>query len=456
MRAVLISCYDLGHQPFGLAEPAAWLRQSGIRVDQLDLAVETIREEPVRAADLIAFHVPMHTATRLAVGILPRIREINPKAHICFYGLYAPLNVSFLKDLGVGTVLGGEFETGLLSLAERLQSGEGSVGEGQKEPLISRRRQDFLVPDRLGLPSLDQYARLRMGNGESRTSGYVEASRGCKHLCRHCPIVPVYQGRFRIVPADVVLEDVRMQAAAGAGHITFGDPDFLNAPGHSIPLVKRFHEEFPELTYDVTAKVEHLLRQADILPELRRTGCLFVTTAVESIDDRVLGLLDKGHTMEDFRQVVGICSAARLALSPTFIPFTPWIDRLGYLKLLESLASLDLIDQVAPVQLTIRLLIPPGSSLLELQEVRRWIGPLDPEKLCYPWVHQDDGMDRLHREVEGIVRKGEQEGRNRREIFLEIWETAHRRAGRAPGELPERLPRSDRVTIPYMTEPWYC
>ncbi len=456
MRAVLISCYDLGHQPFGLAEPTAWLRQSGIRVDQLDLVVETIREEPVRAADLIAFHVPMHTATRLAVGILPRIREINPKAHICFYGLYAPLNVSFLKDLGVGTVLGGEFETGLLSLAERLQSGEDSVGEDQKEPLISRRRQDFLVPDRLGLPSLDQYARLRMGNGESRTSGYVEASRGCKHLCRHCPIVPVYQGRFRIVPADVVLEDVRMQAAAGARHITFGDPDFLNAPGHSIPLVKRLHQEFPELTYDVTAKVEHLLRHADILPELRRTGCLFVTTAVESIDDRVLGLLDKGHTMEDFRRVVGICTEAQLALSPTFIPFTPWIDRLGYLNLLETLASLDLIDQVAPVQLTIRLLIPPGSSLLELQEVRRWIGPLDAEKLCYPWVHQDDGMDRLHQEVEGIVRKGEKEGRNRREVFFKIWETAHRRAGLAPGKLPDRLPRSDRVTLPYMTEPWYC
>ena len=108
--------------------------------------------------------------------------------------------------------------------------------------------------------------------------GYTEATRGCKHLCRHCPVVPVYRGAFRIVQQDVVLEDIRQQVAAGAEHITFGDPDFFNGPGHAIPIVEALHREWPALTYDVTIKMEHLLKHRELLPVLKATGCLFVTS----------------------------------------------------------------------------------------------------------------------------------------------------------------------------------
>ncbi len=116
--------------------------------------------------------------------------------------------------------------------------------------------------------------------------GYVEASRGCLHLCTHCPIPPVYGGRFFVLPQEVVLEDIRRQVAAGATHITFGDPDFLNGPKHSLRVVRAMHEEFPSLTFDFTAKVEHLLNRGEDLPEFAAAGCLFIITAVESLSDR--------------------------------------------------------------------------------------------------------------------------------------------------------------------------
>ena len=84
--------------------------------------------------------------------------------------------------------------------------------------------------------------------------------------------MPIYGGRLRVIQRDVVLEDVRRQVAAGAQHITFGDPDFFNGPGHSIPLVRALHAEFPDLSYDVTIKVEHLLKLSELLPVLRDTG----------------------------------------------------------------------------------------------------------------------------------------------------------------------------------------
>ena len=156
MNVLLVSTYELGRQPFGVASPAAWLRREGCRVSCVDLAVERLREAAVVAADLIAFYLPMHTATRLATRAVGKVRAINPRAHLCFYGLYAPGNADYLRKLGGQTILGGEFEEGLLALVRRLSSkgdgGSSPQGDDQQEPVISLSRQQFLSPDRSGLP----------------------------------------------------------------------------------------------------------------------------------------------------------------------------------------------------------------------------------------------------------------------------------------------------------------
>ena len=77
--------------------------------------------------------------------------------------------------------------------------------------------------------------------------------------------MPVYGGPFRAIPIDVVVGDVRAQVAAGAEHISFGDPDFFNGPTHARRIVEAVAKEFPRLTYDVTIKIEHILRHVDML-----------------------------------------------------------------------------------------------------------------------------------------------------------------------------------------------
>src|SRR6185437_419631 len=153
---------------------------------------------------------------------------------------------------------------------------------------------------------LTDYARLQLPDGSSRVAGATEATRGCKHRCRHCPVVPVYGGKFRVTGEAVVLADIRQQVAAGAEHITFGDPDFFNGPAYAVRIVEALHREWPTLSYDVTIKVEHLLHHRELLPRLRATGCLLVTTAVESFDDAILARLDKGHTASDFEHALAL------------------------------------------------------------------------------------------------------------------------------------------------------
>lgn len=417
-RILLISCYELGHQPIGLASPLAFLKKSGCEAEALDLSIESLDPERIARADFIGFSVPMHTALRLGVQAARRVRQLNPRAHLCFFGLYAQLNSRYLLEEVADSVVGGEREEDLVA----------QVG-GAPVP-------GFPVPERGALPPLDRYAHLER-DGARIVAGVVEATRGCRHLCTHCPIPPVYGGRFTLVPASVVLEDARRQVAAGAGHLTFSDPDFLNGPGHVMPIVRALHAEFPELTFDVTAKVEHLLRKRDLLPELAKLGCLFIVSAVESLSDAVLGHLKKGHTGADVLEALRLVREAGLALRPTFVPFTPWATLEDYRRLLEFADREALVGHVDPVQWTIRLLVPPGSLLLQSPAMKPHLGPLVPEKLAYAWRHPDPRMDELQRAVTAAVEVGGG--------FAEAAALAGYAPVGPPGPIAARL-----------SEPWFC
>lgn len=460
LRVLLISTYELGHQPFGLASPATWLRDLGAEVTVLDTAVQNLPAEAIRQAELIAIYLPMHTATRLAVPVLGEIRTINPAAHVCCYGLYAPVNEDFLRKQGVQTVLGGEFEEGLCSLATRLADHPAARRRRimlQIEPVIALPRLEFRPPDRAMLPDLSTYAFLTTGDGRQKVVGYTEATRGCKHLCRHCPIVPVYNGHFRVVQRDVVLEDVRRQVAGGAEHITFGDPDFLNGPAHSMAVVRALHDEFPHLTYDCTIKIEHLVKHHDLIPRLRDSGCLFVTSAVESVDPEILEHFDKRHTEEDFVSTVRRFREAGLTMNPTFVSFTPWTTLASYLTLLRTVAELDLVDNVAPIQYAIRLLIPRGSRLLELPGITRIIEEFDEERLFYPWQNPDPQVDRLYDDVMASVMEAQGQQAGRRESFARVWEIASAALHGSPQPLPAGMDLDAAASpAPSMSEPWYC
>ncbi len=452
---LLISCYELGHQPLGVALPVGFLERAGFHPVAMDIAVEAFDAEKAGRAAFVGISVPMHTALRLGVRVADRIREINPSCHICFYGLYAALNSDYLLSHGADSCIGGECERPLVALVESLDSGStaeivGVIRAG-KPALPVLEKLSFAIPARQSLPTLDKYARL-VHEDNCRTAGYVEASRGCLHLCTHCPIPPVYGGRFFVLPQEVVLEDIRRQVQAGATHITFGDPDFLNGPKHSLRVVRAMHDEFPSLTFDFTAKVEHLLQRGDDLPEFAAAGCLFIITAVESLSDRVLTILAKHHTRADVEAAIDYVRRAGIAPRPTWVSFTPWTTRDDFIEVLEFVEERGLIDNIDPVQYSIRLLVPPGSWLAEHEEMLPHRGLLDEASFTYRWTHPDPAMDQLQKDVARLVAEDADANEDAAATFFRVKELA---CGRQPTEAICSLP-ADRKRAPRMTESWFC
>ena len=440
MKVLLISPYELGRQPFSLAHAAALLRARGHEVVLIDLAQGSLPREGLEGFDLVGISLGMHTATRIAVSLLPTLRVKAARARIVCYGVYAPPNRGLLEDLGVDGVLGPEFENGLVALAGGEEPDDGA-------------KVVFVVPDRAGLPALTRYAHLQLPGGGRKTVGFIEASRGCKYLCRHCPLVPVYEGRFRAIPRELVIADAKQQIAEGATHLSFGDPDFLNGPTHALRLLEALHERWPHATFDATIKISHILTHRDLLPRLREYGCLFMTTAAESFDDTVLGFLDKGHTGEDIRHAVALARQAGIAIAPTFVPFTPWTTLEGYIDLLAQVRDLGLINSVSPIQLAIRLLIPEGSYLLRIPGFRDRLKPFTETILGYPWANPDPRVDALQARLQAWVEHVEGGGHDRLSAFAGLWRLAHEAAGRKAPPLGGDCAGPH---IPRLSEPWYC
>ena len=446
---LLVACYELGHQPLAVAWPAAFLERRGYAPAVLDVSVEPFDEGKAARARLVAISVPMHTALRLGVVIAERVRAVNPTCHIAFYGLYAALNADVLLGGVADSVLAGESEDALVALAQELELAAPRA-PGRRAVL---EKLAFPVPRRGALPPLAKYAHLER-DGRRELVGYVEASRGCRHACRHCPIPPVYGRRFFVVPRQVVLADVRQQVEAGATHITFGDPDFLNGPGHALAVAWELHAGFPSLTFDFTAKIEHLLRHRERLAALAALGCVFIVSAAESLSDEILRRLDKGHTRADIVAALGAARDAGIVLRPTWVPFTPWTTLDDYRELLDFVDAHDLVDAIDPVQYSIRLLVPPGSLLLESAAMRPFLGELVQDAFYYRWTHPDPRMDRLSDTVAAAVAGGADRREDASVTFGRVRALADEAAG-VPRRPVTALP-ADRVRPPRLTEPWFC
>lgn len=436
MRILLVSCYELGHQPLGVAGPAARLRAAGHEVRAVDLSVEAWGPDQLDWPDRVACSVPMHTATRLARQVIDDVRRHRPDLPVACYGLYG----AAMTDTA-DRALAGETDDALLAWIDGdddrdvVHLGRGAAHAGAPRPA------------RELLPPLDRYSRLIHGDAEQLVAS-VEASRGCAHRCRHCPVPVVYDGRIRIVALDAVVADVDQQVAAGASHLSFADPDFLNGVAHARRVVAAVHARFPDLTFDCTVKVEHVLAHPDVWPEFAAAGCLFVVSAFESVDDATLERLDKGHTADDEAAAVDVLRHHGIEVRPSWLPFTPWTTLDHLRDLLDFVADHDLVGHVDPVQYTIRLLLPPGSLLLDHPDVVPHLAGYDAERASYGWAAADPAMDTLHAELAALVETRLAAGDSTVDVYQQV------RSAVGLGPVP--VDADHARAVPRLSEPWFC
>jgi hypothetical protein len=170
-----------------------------------------------------------------------------------------------------------------------------------------------------------------------------------------------------------------------------------------VRVTQAVHSCFPDLSFDCTTKVEHILAHEDLWADLAKAGCLFVVSAFESVDDRTLRILDKGHTAADESAAVILLRGHGIEVRPSWLPFTPWAKATEVGAMLDFVVAHDLVGNVDAVQYTIRLLLPEGSLLLSAPEVQARLEHYDAARLSWVWRAEDARLDDLQEELATFV-----------------------------------------------------
>ena len=444
IKVLAVSTYELGHQPLVLARLASILDIHGIEYSLVDNSVANRSFESPddftlaggQAPTHLILSVPMHTATQLGKKIAERAKALfGSKLTVIALGMYSKVALS----------TGTHFDAGIATLD--LQSVSGALGiESAEQPHTEK-----LIPNRSSLPSISNYAYLVTENGK-RLVGYVESTVGCAHSCKHCPVPVIYHGRFKAIPSQLVLSEIDDLVRKGSEHITFGDPDFLNGPAHALKIIREMHQRHPELTFDATIKVEHVLEHPDIWDEMSQAGLQFIVSAFEHTSDYILKKLDKGHTKADIINALTILRKSGIEVRPSLLPFTPWTDRDNLLELIEFIFEYDLIQSIDPVQLGIKLLVPLDSLLLSDQEVD--FGPWDPDLLSFQWHNRNRTIDELQTILSAIAQESETTQKDPLQTFHEMREAAYSHFGAKAPEI--NIISSAIGPKPHLSESWFC
>ncbi|MDA8278363.1 MAG: radical SAM protein [Actinomycetota bacterium] len=454
-NALLISLYDLGHQPYEILQLDAALVQAGIPSSIVDLSIT--EEAELHSYDLqetyVVISVPMHTAARLALSVLDGLSgwQNNPK--IILMGHYAEALATLPIPVPIAMLASGESVDSIVDFI--------SIGNDASLPIesnsaiikvnstkASSRIKLINSPlHRDKLPSLSRYTSYIDGE-KMELAGYVEASRGCLHLCTHCPVAATYGGRIRINSVGSVIREIENLYESGARHITFGDPDFFNAPIHSIKTLEQSNTIFPDLTFDATIKVSHILKYRDLIPKLSENNVTFIVSAFEHTSLEVLDALEKGHNTEDMVEALRIVRENGFEIRPSLLPFTPWTTLDSMVELLDFVVDQDLIDAIDPVMYSIRLLVP--STSLTYKRFPYLFKDGRDGGLNLEWSSAITELDNLQLEISNIAENAGDA--NNLEIFSKIYAAVAATAGKESRDGFFSLNRN----VPRLTESWYC
>ncbi|WP_298335414.1 radical SAM protein [Ferrimicrobium sp.] len=445
MSVLFISTYELGHQPQLAAEVAAELGEGRLEVLDMSKVPLTVAVEAISHASRVILTAPMLTGALVARDLLASLEPDQPERQLIVVGLYATVLRESLQHPPMALWLDRATAAELATLVQSASGDAHAQIAAQSAKATNRRT--YRV-NRTPLMPLDSYRSVSIA-GHDLVTGYLETSVGCRHRCLHCPVAATWNGRIAINDAEAVITDGLAQIEAGAQHLSFGDPDFLNAPKHSLKVLATLAEKAPWVTFDITTKIAEILRHRDLIPTLAASHVNFVISAVESLNDDVLSHLDKGHTGADVPVARDLLYANGIALHPTFVPFTPWTTMRDLVDIVDFIVDSDLVEVVEPIQYSIELLTPTN-SLLPVNDTD--FGPYDARVMGYTVRYHDERLPYLRDRLYQLAAQAGEDSFGT--TFTQIYAATYEANGLPTPSAPTPRVRAPSTAI--MSEPWFC
>ena len=304
--------------PLGILQLASFLesRMPEIDIEVLDCQAEAVgwnkfakRIENIEP-DIVVSSALATCNTYTILRTLDTVKKIDPDIKTVVGGQhFTALAQESLEDYSeIDFIIRGEGELTLLDLVQTLEHEKtpqkvrgisfrhnGKVIHNPERPLIDN-LDDLPFPGYHFVEDhIDKY-HFKMMAGPNAGYAMVEASRGCLHKCTFCSQWPFWGGKWRSKSPERIADEM--------AHIyNEYDISFLWLTDDNLGLGKKTSQLCDELikkdvTDDLTwffqARSDDIIKNAKILPKLRKAGNYWIMAGLERHDDNTLNKYQKG------------------------------------------------------------------------------------------------------------------------------------------------------------------
>tara|TARA_R110000737_G_scaffold345097_1_gene373169 strand:- start:411 stop:1922 length:1512 start_codon:yes stop_codon:yes gene_type:complete len=238
------------------------------------------------------------------------IKEKYPKTHVVWGGYFASNQYQVALDSGfVNYVINGPGDEAFPSLLDHLE-GKTKMELKDIPNLIFKSGNEYVKTKKAALPEMETLppfpyqkldetypvknylAKTFMGR---KTFSY-HSSFGCPFTCSFCAVVPIYNAKWKGLPADRIVDDIRLFSEKyGIDAVEFHDNNFFTSRKRVVEFAEKV------MPYNISwwgeGRIDTINKYSDDdLLLMKKAGLKMIFLGAETGNDEVLKQMDKGGT----------------------------------------------------------------------------------------------------------------------------------------------------------------
>ncbi len=334
---------------FGLLQLGAYLEREGIEVQIVDATALSYPWKNLASsistskADVIGVTCSATCLSPEAIQTIHLCRKLSPNSILVAGGshftLMAETILRELKELNY--IISGEGELAFSQLLQELsRGGDGKdvkgVAYSDNGKVVIRERPslianlDFLPPPAYHL--IDMEAEAYYWHGMGRRAFGISTSRGCGDHCTYCSESRFWEAVWRGRSGKQVVEEmVHLHRRYGKSLFVFNENTFNWNRKRVEEFLQELGKSGLKVHYWFQSRIKDILRDEDLIPEMKRLGLYEVMLGIESIQPDVLDRYEKKQSREMAQKAIDILRKNKIMVMAN-VMFGDWNDSLESLK----------------------------------------------------------------------------------------------------------------------------
>jgi anaerobic magnesium-protoporphyrin IX monomethyl ester cyclase len=326
--------FDLVLPTLGLAYIGAVLERDGHTVDVIDAAAEGLDFEQTLGRisgryKVVGFYCHTQNFPMIA-AMSKRLKACDSPPHIMIGGPHATAlpRQCLIDGEHIDSLVFGEGEDTAAELVARVLDGQSLEGvrglyyrgEGAIHENPPRGQIEDL--DSLPMPAWHLFPMERYHHSYIETDGkrslHIMGSRGCFSDCNYCHSTKMWGPKVRWHSTERVLAEIdHLNAHYGIEYFQFFDDVFTMDRDRLKVLMPEFNKRGMSDSWSCSTRID--LLNENIIKDLKFGGAHHIAIGIETVNDRLLKVINKHVTKAQTTSVITLCAEHKLPVMGMFI-----------------------------------------------------------------------------------------------------------------------------------------